>query len=156
MDESLDRLRPGDAALARLLLESGAEPNDNDSLYHSLDPADDACTRLLLEHGAQVTGTNALWHALDYDRPERVRLLLEHGGDPNESPEWPALHHAVIRGRAPDVMRLLVEYGADVAPDATAPGALRISTRSGAGATTWRTRCESSVRPRRLRLQISP
>ena len=34
----------GDAAFARLLLESGAEPNDNDSLYHSLDPADDACT----------------------------------------------------------------------------------------------------------------
>jgi ankyrin repeat protein len=104
----------GDAALARLLLESGAEPNDNDSLYHSIDPADDACTRLLLAHGAEVPGTNALWHALDYDRPDRVRLLLEHGGDPNESPEWPALHHAVIRGRGADVMRLLVEYGADV------------------------------------------
>ena len=71
--------------------------------------------RLLLEHGAEVPGTNALWHALDYDRPDRVRLLLEHGGDPNESPEWPALHHAVIRGRGGDVMRLLVEHGADVA-----------------------------------------
>ena len=105
----------GDDALARLLLESGAEPNDNDSLYHSLDPADDGCTRVLLEHGAEVPGTNSLWHALDYDRPDRVRMLLEHGGDPNESPEWPALHHAVIRGRGPDVMRLLVEYGADVA-----------------------------------------
>ena len=105
----------GDDALARLLLESGAEPNDNDSLYHSLDPADDGCTRVLLEHGAEVPGTNSLWHALDYDRPDRVRMLLEHGGDPNESPEWPALHHAVIRGRGPDVMRLLVGYGADVA-----------------------------------------
>ena len=28
-----------------------------------------------------------------------VRLLLEHGGDPNESAHWPALHHAVTRGR---------------------------------------------------------
>jgi ankyrin repeat protein len=104
----------GDAALARVLLAAGAEPNDNDSLYHSVDPPEDACSRLLLEHGARVTATNALWHALDYDRLERVRLLLEHGGDPNESPEWPALHHAVTRGRAASFISLLAEYGADL------------------------------------------
>jgi ankyrin repeat protein len=103
----------GDAALARLLLEAGAEPNDNDSLYHSADAQSDACMRLLLEHGAKVPGTNALWHALDYDRFEPVRLLLEHGGDPNEFPHWPALQHAVSRGRSPEFLRLLVEYGAD-------------------------------------------
>ena len=85
----------GDAALVKLLLEHGAEPNDNDSLYHSVETRDGACTRLLLEHGATVVGTNALWHALDYDRIEPVRLLLEHGGDPNEASHWPALHHAV-------------------------------------------------------------
>ncbi len=94
---------------------AGAEPNDNDSLYHSVDPPDSACTRLLLEHGARVTETNALWHALDYDRLEPVRLLLEHGGDPNESPEWPALHHAVTRGRGPAFISLLAEHGADPA-----------------------------------------
>jgi ankyrin repeat protein len=103
----------GDAPLVRLLLEHGAEPNDNDSLYHSVEPPDDACTRLLLEHGATVTGTNALWHALDYDRLEPVRLLLEHGGDPDEATHWPALHHAVARGRSPEYMRLLVAHGAD-------------------------------------------
>ena len=103
----------GDAALARLLLDAGAEPDDNDSLYHSIEPGDDACTRLLLERGASVTATSALWHALDYDRIERVRLLLEHGGDPNESPHWPALHHAVGRGRTPAFIHLLVEHGAD-------------------------------------------
>ena len=91
VDESLDRLLRGETPPLRGCCWSpGADPNDNDSLYHSLDPADGACTRLLLEHGANVPGTNALAHALDYDRPERVRLLLEHGGDPNESPEWPA------------------------------------------------------------------
>jgi ankyrin repeat protein len=105
----------GDEALASLLLQSGADPNDNDSLYHSAEPKDDACMRLLLEYGANVPGTNALWHALDYDRFESVRLLLEHGGDPNESPEWPALHHAVIRGRSREFLRLLVERGADPA-----------------------------------------
>ncbi|MDX6630060.1 MAG: hypothetical protein QOH00_2306 [Gaiellales bacterium] len=105
----------GDAALARLLLDAGADPNDNDSLYHSVEPRDDACLRLLLERGAKVPGTNALWHALDYDRFERVRILLEHGGGPNESRDWPALHHAVIRGRSQEFLRLLVEHGADPA-----------------------------------------
>jgi ankyrin repeat protein len=105
----------GDAPLARLLLDAGANPDDNDSLYHSVEPADDACLRLLLEHGATVPGTNALHHALDYERLEPVRLLLEHGGDPNEHPGWPALHHAVGRGRSPEFVHLLVAYGADPA-----------------------------------------
>jgi ankyrin repeat protein len=103
----------GDAALARLLLDAGAEPDDNDSLYHSAEPVDAACMQLLLERGARVTGTNALWHALDYERLERVRMLLEHGGDPNESPWWPALHHAVARGRSAAFIHLLAEHGAD-------------------------------------------
>jgi ankyrin repeat protein len=103
----------GDAPLARLLLEAGATPDDNDSLYHSVEPADDACLRLLLEHGATVPGTNALHHALDYERLEPVRLLLERGGDPNEPPEWPPLHHAVARGRSAAFVRLLVAHGAD-------------------------------------------
>jgi ankyrin repeat protein len=60
-----------------------------------------------------VPGTNALHHALDYERLEPVRLLLEHGGEPNEYPDWPALHHAVLRGRSPEFARLLVAHGAD-------------------------------------------
>lgn len=105
----------GDAPLVRLLLDAGSEPNDNDSLYHSVEPADDACLRLLLERGAVVDGTNALHHALDYERLEPVRLLLVHGGDPNEPEEWPALHHAVLRGRSPAFVRLLVAHGANAA-----------------------------------------
>jgi ankyrin repeat protein len=105
----------GDAPLVRLLLEHGAEPNDNDSLYHSVESPDDACTRLLLEHGATVIGTNALWHALDYERIDRTRMLLEHGGDPDEATHWPALHHAVARGRSAEHLRLLVAHGADPA-----------------------------------------
>jgi ankyrin repeat protein len=103
----------GDEPLARLLLEAGASPNDNDSLYHSVEPADDACLKLLLEHGAAVPGTSALHHALDYERLDPVRLLLEHGGDPNESDDWPALHHAVFRGRSAAFVELLVAHGAD-------------------------------------------
>jgi ankyrin repeat protein len=104
----------GDAPLVRLLLAAGADPDDNDSLYHSADPKGDECMRLLLDHGATVVGTHALWHALDHERLERVQLLLEGGGDPNEAAGWPALHHAVVRGRSPEFLRLLVRHGADV------------------------------------------
>jgi ankyrin repeat protein len=103
----------GDAPLVALLLEAGATPNDDDSLYHSVEPADDAGLRLLLGHGATVPGTNALHHALDYDRLGPVRLLLDHGGDPNENPRRPALHHAVARGRTAAFVELLVAHGAD-------------------------------------------
>jgi hypothetical protein len=36
-------------ALALVLLEAGANPNDNESLYHSTEHADHECTKLLLE-----------------------------------------------------------------------------------------------------------
>jgi ankyrin repeat protein len=75
-----------------------------------------ACERFVTlagERGGVVDGTVALHHALDYERLEPVRLLLGHGGDPNESREWPALHHAVARGRSPEFVRVLVRSGAD-------------------------------------------
>src|SRR5204862_6821791 len=80
----------GDAPLVRLLLDAGANPDDEDSLYHAVEPAEPVCLKLLLARGAAVNGTNALHHALDYERLEQVRLLLEHGADPNENAEWPA------------------------------------------------------------------
>ncbi|MFG3756743.1 hypothetical protein, partial [Klebsiella pneumoniae] len=62
--------------------DAGADPNDGESLYHSLESP--ACTRLLLEHGARVVGSNALYRALDLESSEPLELLLQHGGDPNE------------------------------------------------------------------------
>jgi ankyrin repeat protein len=103
--------RVHDAELTRLLLERGAEPDDGESLYHATEARSPDCVRVLLEHGATVEGTNALGHALDEDRLEHVRLLLEAGANPGEDAY---VAHAVRRGRGPDVLRLLVEHGADV------------------------------------------
>ncbi|WP_027818963.1 ankyrin repeat domain-containing protein [Paraburkholderia bannensis] len=71
-----------DPALTAMLLAAGANPNDGESLYHSLE--NPACTRLLLDAGAHVSGTNALRRALDMVDPTALELLLAHGGDPNE------------------------------------------------------------------------
>jgi ankyrin repeat protein len=100
-----------DPEVTRLLLEAGADPDDNESVYHSVAAEDPACLRLLLDHGAATRGTNALAHALDYDRIEQVRMLLEAGADPNEGA---LLAHAVRRGRGPEFLQLLVEHGADL------------------------------------------
>jgi hypothetical protein len=54
-----------DPALTEVLLAAGATPNDNESLYHSLETGDDHCLLLLLRAGAVITGTNAFFRVLD-------------------------------------------------------------------------------------------
>jgi ankyrin repeat protein len=100
-----------DPELTRVLLDAGADPNDNESLYHATESASTACLELLLAHGAEPRGTNALAHALDDERLDHVRLLLEAGADPNEHAH---VAHAVRRGRGPELVRLLAEHGADL------------------------------------------
>src|SRR3954447_13486088 len=51
--------------MTALLLEAGADPNDDESVYHATETGDDTCLRLLLDAGARVEGTNALAHCLD-------------------------------------------------------------------------------------------
>ncbi|WP_322087403.1 hypothetical protein [Burkholderia sp. BCC1999] len=107
-----------DPALTEMLLEAGADPNDGESLYHSVE--NPACTRLLLEHGARVDGTNALRRALDVPDATALELLLAHGGDPNEpagegpTKMWgaPLLRAIAVRCPARHVAALLAA-GAD-------------------------------------------
>jgi len=110
-------------ALARWLLEHGADPNDIESLYHSTECGHVESLRLLLTHGANPMGTNALPRAIDFDNTEMVRLLLEHGANPNEgsSPHpsgeptlvIPALHQAARRLASAEIAQLLLQHGAD-------------------------------------------
>ncbi len=100
-----------DPELTRALLEAGARPDDNESLYHAAYAHSPDCVRLLLEFGATVDGTNALAAAIDADHVEHVRLMLEAGGDPNYAG---LVAHAVRRGCGQAMVSLLAEHGADI------------------------------------------
>jgi ankyrin repeat protein len=109
--------------LAEALLARGADPDDNESLYHATELEDLAAVRLLFAHGATVGTTNAFLRMLDRESPEGVRLFLDNGADPNAPPyrhpdDEPAearnaLHHAILRGRSGEIGAMLIEAGAD-------------------------------------------
>jgi len=103
-------------ALARALLEAGADPNDSESLYHSIEHPDLNCMKLLLSHGAGVEGTNALKHVLDREDVEGLQLLLAAGANPDETNERgeTALHWAVGRGRSAETITILSDRGVDL------------------------------------------
>ncbi|MEM7445835.1 MAG: ankyrin repeat domain-containing protein [Pseudomonadota bacterium] len=131
----------GQAGVTRLLLAAGADPDDNESLYHAAEQADTACLRLLLEAGATIKSTNAFFRKLDYDDPDGVGLFLDHGADPNDpiwraegpQPGTNALFHAIRRGRSAEIVTLLLDRGVDLeARDQDGLTAYAQARRSGA------------------------
>ena len=71
-----------DSELTRVLLEAGANPDDGESLYHSVEHESSDCVRLLLEHGATVDISNALGHSLDYEDSSRSASFSTRAGAP--------------------------------------------------------------------------
>ncbi|MCA6125377.1 ankyrin repeat domain-containing protein [Bradyrhizobium sp. WSM 1704] len=116
--------RNHDPELTKLLLDAGADPNDNESLYHSLEGT--STTGILLEHGARIAGTNAMYKVLDDENIAALELLLRHGGNPNEPARNAPLTHcgsplmwAIRRRRSRRCIAMLLDAGAD--PNVTTP-----------------------------------
>src|SRR6478736_1055731 len=107
------------AELTRLLLERGADANDNETFYHVPESYDNAALKVLVESGkmrpdllAGMLLRKADWH--DYDG---IKYLLKHGADPNLMTMWgyTALHQALRRDNHLRNIELLLEHGANPA-----------------------------------------
>jgi ankyrin repeat protein len=105
------------AELTRLLLERGADPNEEETPYHSPESYDNGAVRALVESGKLNTDslTTMLLRKADMHDYEGMKYLLEHGADPNRMTRWKvtALHQALRRDNSLAHIELMLDHGAD-------------------------------------------
>ena len=128
----------GHAELTRLLLDRGADPNDEETPYHVPEGYDNTVMKILLESDklneaslACMLVRKADWHDVD-----GLRLVLEHGANPNFMTRWgnSPLHHALRRDNGLPLIEPLLDYGADPASkNQQGRSAFSIAARRGRG-----------------------
>jgi ankyrin repeat protein len=105
MTALFDAVERRDLELARLLLERGAE-RDEDAFYHACEQGDTAFLELLHAPGLE----NLVNHKLDFEDAIGLQWFLDRGVDVNAHC---CLHHAIARGRGVTILGLLLDAGAD-------------------------------------------
>ena len=95
-----------DAALIELLVEHGAE-RDDDALYHACEQGSTAMLDALWKPGAE----EYVGHKLDFEDLDGLRWFIERGA---EMDERCCLHHAIARGRTVRYLETILAAGADV------------------------------------------
>jgi ankyrin repeat protein len=105
------------AAMTKLLVDRGADPNDGEVTYHTPETYDNGALEVLVKSGkltpesfATLLLRKADWH--DYDG---IKFLLEHGADPNARTHWrnTPVQHSIIRDNASEIVELMLDHGGD-------------------------------------------
>ncbi|HEY3939602.1 MAG TPA: ankyrin repeat domain-containing protein [Bryobacteraceae bacterium] len=125
--------------LTRLLLEQGADPNDEETPYHVPETRDNTVMKILLESGL-LNAVSLSWMLIrkaDWHDEEGLRILLAHGADPNAMTRFGnnALHHALRRDNHLKAIELLLDHAANPALENTRDGrsAISMAARRGRG-----------------------
>jgi ankyrin repeat protein len=105
--------------VTRLLLEYGADPNDEETAYHAVEDYDLSAVKALLESGKlnSTSMSTLLLRKADWHDTEGIRLVLEHGADPNANTIWgyTGLHQALRRDNLLANIALMLDHGGDPA-----------------------------------------
>jgi ankyrin repeat protein len=134
---------------ARMLLAAGANPDDDESVYHAAEHAHCESLEVLKEFGANLShsaakfgGNTPLYFLFEVigggvTREKGARWLLEHGANPNvpcRDLRETAFQAAVRRGCSVDLIQLMLTCGADPAyRRADGRTALALAVRGGHG-----------------------
>jgi ankyrin repeat protein len=123
--------------LTRLLLDRGADPNDGEVPYHAPEGYDNRALKALVESGRvnQDSLATMLLRKHDWHDGEGIRWLLDHGADPNRMTRWgrTALHQAVLRDNALEIVEAALDHGADPRLESGGRSAVAMAARRGRG-----------------------
>jgi ankyrin repeat protein len=118
--------------LSQLLLEHGADPNDEETPYHAPESYDPELLQVLLKSGkfSDESLTTMLLRKADMHDLEGIRGLLEHGADPNRSTRWchTAFEQSLRRDNSLEILKAHLAHGATLTPKA-----LQITSERGRG-----------------------
>ena len=150
--------------ITRLLLERGADANDEEVAYHAPEGWDNAALKVLLESGRLNADnlTTMLLRKTDWHDLEGVRLLLDHGAEVNGPSRWgkTPLENALISDNSLAIVDLLLDRGADaslVAKDLRHGGDARVGRSSSAiAARRGRADVLASLERRGIPLELDP
>jgi ankyrin repeat protein len=125
------------ADLTKLLLDRGADPNDDEVVYHAPEGYDNAVVKRLVETG-QLTADSLVTMLVrkhDWHDHEGVSYLLDHGADPNRPSRWGqcALHQALRRDNALPIVTRLLDAGADPFVEWNGLSGVAMAARDGRG-----------------------
>ncbi len=105
------------AELTRVLLEYGADPNDEETPYHVPEGYDNTVMQILLESGRLNSQSLVcmLVRKADWHDTDGMQLVLESKADPNLVSKWAhnGLQQAVRRDNRLEAIALLLDHGAD-------------------------------------------
>src|SRR4051794_22460072 len=121
------------AGVTKLLLDRGADPNDEETPYHAPETYDNAALKILVDSGKLTAASlsTILLRKTDWHDHDGIKWLLERGVQPDFDTRWgkTALHNAVLSDNSLAIVELLLDHGAD--PLAVASRPERGSPRSG-------------------------
>ena len=105
------------AGLTKLLIDAGANVNDEEACYHSPETWENDAMKAMVDSGnlKEEYLTMMLIRKHDWHDYEGAKYLLEHGANPNGNSGrgWYPLHHALARINDGEMISLLLDHHAD-------------------------------------------